>query len=34
MKVNFVVSALNERDAKQKAIKKLADNVTATVQRA
>ena len=33
MKVNFVVSALNEKDAKLKAIKKLADNVTATTRK-
>ena len=34
MKVTFVVSALNERDAKQKAIKQLADNFATTVSKA
>ncbi len=34
MKVNFVVSALNEAAAKQKAIKHLSENLTATVYKA
>ena len=34
MKVTFVVSALNEKDAKQKAIKKLADNLAANAYKA
>lgn len=34
MKVNFVVSALNERDAKQKALKMFADNCTASIHKA
>ena len=34
MKVNFIVSALNETAAKQKAIKKLAENLVATAYKA
>ena len=34
MKVNFVVSALNETAAKQKALKMFADNCTASIHKA
>jgi hypothetical protein len=34
MKVNFVVSALNETAAKQKALKMFADHCTASIHKA
>jgi hypothetical protein len=34
MKVSFVVSALNETDAKQKALKKFAESCATSVEKA